>query len=349
MYKEEKLAIVTPMLSGKGGIETVLSIVLKDSDTISNFEKIDLIILGNNNSDEWLKKLPSNIHIHFTTDLSIFRILILLYQLLLNNYSKVICMSTNIIKFVNFIRNIFKMKFTIVSWIHFSLFNEETINPKILKLADYNLAISSGIMKQMLSMGIDEKKINLIFNPVEKKEKVIPVSMGLKHEFAYIGRILLNNQKNLRELFDGISLLKKNSIVLHMYGDGQVNECKKYIIDNNIEQTIIWHGWVNNPWEDIKAMDAILLTSKYEGFPMALLESISYGIPVISSNCPTGPDDIVTKDNGILYKMGNIQELAKDILSIKEMDFDHLSVRKTSEKYYTTSFSKKFWNSINNS
>jgi len=348
MYKEKKIAIVTPMLSGKGGIETVLSIVLKDSEVISSFQKIDLIILGNKNSNEWIKELPPNIRIHFTTNLSIFRILILLYQLLLNDYIKIICMSTNIIKFVSLVRNIFKKKYKIVSWIHFSLFNEETITPSLLKLADHNLAISSGIMNQMLSMGIDKKKVSLIFNPVEKKEKIIPVSVGLKPEFAYIGRILLNGQKNLRELFDGITLLKENSIVLHMYGDGQINDCKKYIIDNNIKQTIVWHGWVNDPWKDIKSMDAILLTSKYEGFPMALLESISYGVPVISSNCPTGPDDIVTQNNGIIYKMGDIHELAKDIVSIKKMNFNHLTICKTAEKYYTNSFSKRFWNSINN-
>ena len=59
---------------------------------------------------------------------------------------------------------------------------------------------------------------------------------------------------------------------------------------------ITWHGWVDKPWEKINSASCTLLLSKFEGFPMVILESLSYGIPVISSDCPTGPEDLIIDD-----------------------------------------------------
>jgi len=321
--KNNKIAIITPYLSGKGGTETVLSIILSNDKYLKRFEKVDLIVLGDFAGNQWTKKLSENVCIHFSTNLNMIRILVLVFRILTNRYDKVICMSTRILRITYSLRKIFRRKFKIISWIHFSLFHESTVIPDNLKYADYNLAISSGINRQMKSLGINDNDIGLIFNPIEKKNRVINSSHNKKPEFAYIGRILLDGQKNLRELFNGIRLLKNNSIVLHLYGDGEINECQDYIRSLDIKQTIIWHGWTKNPWGDFKTMDAIILTSKYEGLPMVLLESISYGIPVISSNCPTGPEDIVNKNNGFLYKMKDVHALANLLSKIKESNFDH--------------------------
>ena len=60
-----------------------------------------------------------------------------------------------------------------------------------------------------------------------------------------------------------------------------------------------------------------VLSSRYEAFPMVLLEAMSFGIPCISFDCPSGPADIITDNNdGLLIEKGNTQKLTEAISSL---------------------------------
>lgn len=157
---------------------------------------------------------------------------------------------------------------------------------------------------------------------------------------------MLKGQKNLQDLFDALKLLPPKSIVLHIYGTGEIDQCKKYLAKQKVDQSVIWHGWVADPWKQIRTLDATVLTSKYEGFPMALAESISYGVPGISADCPTGPADIIDSQNGLLYQVGDVKGLMTDILKFIEFKFNHIAVQKTLGKYATDKFCQHFWNSL---
>ncbi|MBV6541770.1 glycosyltransferase, partial [Ursidibacter maritimus] len=59
----------------------------------------------------------------------------------------------------------------------------------------------------------------------------------------------------------------------------------------------------------------IVMSSKYEGLPMVLIEAQSIGLPIVSYDCPTGPSEIIKHDkDGLLVENQNIDELAKAIL-----------------------------------
>ncbi|HIY93506.1 MAG TPA: glycosyltransferase [Candidatus Companilactobacillus pullicola] len=344
---KKKVAIITPKLSGNGGTETVLKTVLQENKYFKNLNRIDLVILGGHKHNQWITELPSKVKVHFSTDNQILRILVLSYWLLFGGFEQVICLSTTIIRWSALIRKIFRKKYLIVSWIHFSIFNEKTVDPDKLHYADYHLAISSGIVKQLKSLGITANRICLIFNPVDKKKRVIlPANDGVIH-LAYVGRVMLNGQKDLQELFDALALLPSQTVILHIYGTGQIAECKDYLTEHHVKQTVIWHGWVQDPWQEIQTLDATVLTSQYEGFPMALAESISYGVPGIASDCPTGPADIIDSQNGFLYQVGDVKGLVIDILKlIKQVHFNHATVQRTLEKYATDKFCQRFWTSL---
>ena len=65
--------------------------------------------------------------------------------------------------------------------------------------ADYHLAISSGIKQQMINRGVAESTINVIFNPVETKDSVIPApEEGETATFIYVGRMKFEGQKELK-------------------------------------------------------------------------------------------------------------------------------------------------------
>lgn len=72
----------------------------------------------------------------------------------------------------------------------------------------------------------------------------------------------------------------------------------------------VFHGWVDDPWSQIDEADYLISTSNYEGFGMSISEAITRGIPVISSNCPVGPNDLVMNGiNGFLYPLHDVEKL----------------------------------------
>ena len=65
----------------------------------------------------------------------------------------------------------------------------------------------------------------------------------------------------------------------------------------------------------MKLSDALILSSRYEGLPNVLLEALTLGKPVISSNCPTGPNEILSYGKGgQLFKIGDYKSLSKKIV-----------------------------------
>ena len=78
-------------------------------------------------------------------------------------------------------------------------------------------------------------------------------------------------------------------------------------------------NWQNNPYPYLKASDVLILTSKYEGLPNVLLEAISLKKHVISSDCPTGPREILDNGKGgELFNIGNFPQLANKITLLNE-------------------------------
>ena len=78
-------------------------------------------------------------------------------------------------------------------------------------------------------------------------------------------------------------------------------------------------GYKKNPYPFIKYSDVLVLTSKYEGLPNVLLEAITLKKFVISSNCPTGPKEILDNGKGgMLFKTGSYKDLSKKIILFKK-------------------------------
>ena len=77
-------------------------------------------------------------------------------------------------------------------------------------------------------------------------------------------------------------------------------------------ERVIFTGHSDNVGEVYSQASAYVLSSRYEGFPMVILEAQSYGLPVIAFDCKTGPRDLVShEENGYLVDDGNIEQLAE--------------------------------------
>ena len=73
-------------------------------------------------------------------------------------------------------------------------------------------------------------------------------------------------------------------------------------------------GFKINPYIYIKSSEFLVLSSKIEGFPMVILESLALGTPVVSFNCKSGPSEIIEhNENGLLVKDQDFNDLTKSI------------------------------------
>jgi UDP-D-galactose:(glucosyl)LPS alpha-1,6-D-galactosyltransferase len=97
----------------------------------------------------------------------------------------------------------------------------------------------------------------------------------------------------------------------------------------NISDRVIWHGWLDNPWDEIHEATALVLTSDYEGLPMVIGEAMTRGVPVISTDCPTGPADYIEQGvNGWLIPTGDqsmLLEALRQVIHLSEHTWKQFS------------------------
>lgn len=313
-----KITFVGEAVSGFGGMETVIKNVISTLQNKYYYAECSIFFFCRNDKMDksWLHGI--NAEYSFANQ----KITFLRRMRQVSDFSKwlqkntpdaIICFDVLSCLLVSKARIKSCTNFDILSWPHFSLDHKK--HAENIIYADYHLAISSGIKRQMMMRGVSEDLISLIYNPVSRKAVTIP--QPDKEEevatFLYIGRMKFEGQKRVKDLLDGLSNTN-GKWKLHVIGDGSdFVKCQNYAQQINISSNIIWHGWQLDPWtlvkNEIKYVSALLLTSSFEGFPMTLLEAMSYGIPCISSDCESGPQDIIKNGvNGFLYPPGNLDE-----------------------------------------
>ena len=174
------------------------------------------------------------------------------------------------------------------------------------------------------------KKFNLktlcIYNPLNKKEIVLKSKIKPKIKLNKKKVNLINvgrftDQKDQITLLKAVNLLKdKINFNLLIVGYGKKkNFLLNYINENNLQKKVKIVPFQTNPFNLIKASDIFILTSLYEGLPNVLLEAQVLKKFIISSNCPTGPREILLNGKaGYLFRIKDYQNLSKLILKILE-------------------------------
>ena len=130
-----------------------------------------------------------------------------------------------------------------------------------------------------------------------------------------IGR--LTNQKDQITILKALNILKKKiNFEMIIIGRGILKEeLLNFIKLNNLTKNVKIMDFVENPFPLIKQSDLFILSSKYEGLPNVLLEALVLKKFIISTNCRTGPKEIlINGKGGLLFKVGNYGQLAKQII-----------------------------------
>jgi len=172
-------------------------------------------------------------------------------------------------------------------------------------------------MKKDLQLFLSNSKINpvVIYNPIEDIPGYIKNLTAPR--IITIGR--LEKQKNHPLIIEAFDLIK-NSIPHHLViiGDGSERDSiNKLIESKGLTNRVKLVGFVENVWDEYSGSSLFVLPSKYEGFPNVIIEAMANSVPVISTNCPSGPKEIIEDNvNGLLSPLEDKKILSEKMLYV---------------------------------
>jgi len=210
-------------------------------------------------------------------------------------------------------------------------------------------SLSDVIIVNSKSFQNELNKINLKsyliynLNIYEKKRKKLNFFKNFKGlKILNIGRLV--EQKDQLTLIKSLEILKEKKINFRccIIGRGLLKEyLKKEIVKLNLNKNIKLVGFKKKAEHYLPESDIFVLSSKFEGLPNVLIESQKYGIPIISSNCPTGPNEILMNGKlGELFPVGNYHNLANKLLEFSK-DKKNLKIKSIDAKKYLKRFDPK--------
>ena len=108
--------------------------------------------------------------------------------------------------------------------------------------------------------------------------------------------------------------------IVNIYGSGEEQEhVRNMIYDNNMQDTMIMNEPTDNIMEKYLESSICIVSSRYEGFSMVLLEAMACGLPCVSFDCPYGPRNIIHNgEDGFLVEYLNVEKLAQQVCALME-------------------------------
>ena len=252
--------------------------------------------------------------------------------------------------FFSYIKNI-KNKKKIV-WLHSSyknlLIRKRDIDEK-LKYYDKILVISDDMEKELLEIRKDLKNIYKVDNFVDYQEIDKKLNEDLKIDFNFNQKYFLTvcrlneEQKDVKTLIEAFSLYKGDEKLV-IAGDGPDRKMLEDLcIEKNLKDKVIFLGMINNPFIFMKNSQAFILSSKVEGFGLVLIEALYCGTKVISSDCPTGPSQILLNgEAGELFEVSNVDQLLNKLEIIHNKEYNKAKIEETLKRYTRENFINNF-------
>lgn len=215
--------------------------------------------------------------------------------------------------------------------------------------ADKVVAVSKGIANDLKQLGaLDERNVKVIYNPVNIAAIRRMSEQPLDHEWfrkgappvvLAIGR--LTEQKDFPVLIRAFALLRRNrSARLVILGEGKLGDSLQRLAESlGIGDDFLLAGFVGNPYQYIQRSSIVAVSSKWEGMINVLIEALTVGTPVVSTDCHSGPAEILEDGRfGRLVPVGDIDAFAaaleetldhpitRDVLQSRADDFSVDSV-----------------------
>ena len=211
--------------------------------------------------------------------------------------------------------------------------------------SDGVIGISQGVSDDLMFNGI--KNVRTIYNPLDYRQinnMVYDNNLKVVHPLI-IGVGRLEKQKNFSLLIKAFSIIAKNiDAQLLILGEGSLrDELEKEVLYLKISSRVNFLGFVDNPYLYMRSADVFVLSSLWEGFGNVIVESLACGTQVVSTDCPSGPSEILDGGKyGRLAESGNPKDLAEKIVDSINNPMDKKILIKRSKDFSINKISKKY-------
>ena len=212
-------------------------------------------------------------------------------------------------------RNVIKWRRIVYSWLY--------------KRADHLAAVSKGVKKDMIQVyNVNEPLISVVYNPVVNDELFENAQENVSHPWfmnsnnipLIISMGRFHPLKRFEDVIDAFYLVReKQEAKLVIFGDysknmDYYNVLKNRVKQYNLEDYVYFPGFVENPFKYLSRASVFVLTSEYEGLPGVLIQALACGCQVVSTDCPSGPNEILENGKyGELIEIKDTNSLSKKI------------------------------------
>lgn len=360
--EKKKIAIFLPSLSGGGAEKMMVNIARGFSE---NGILVDLVL--GNAKGPYMSMVPKEVRI---VDLKSTRLLLSLRKLakylrdekpqsllVTLESSSVIALLAKIISRVST-----KLVVRIPNNMSQQMKNAKSVKHKFIlrlasmlyKKADGIIAISKGVAKDTAKVtGIPLEKIEVIYNPVVTDELITKAMEQVNHKWlkndseipTIIGVGRLSKQKDFPVLVEAFSkVIKKRDARLVIIGEGEEQESLNQLVkDLELTEKVDFIGFVDNPYKFMEKSSVFVLSSAWEGFGNVIVEAMACGTPIVSTDCKSGPSEILDNGNfGKLVPVGDSEKMASAIIESLDSSINPELIKERAAEFRLDSIKKQY-------
>lgn len=174
------------------------------------------------------------------------------------------------------------------------------------------VGVSEGVTQDFKKLFGEQSQITTIYNPIDVDEVRKTADEFLPEYKDYIVHVGKFKKQKRHDIL--IKAYAKANVPqkLVLVGTGELMEASKQLVnDLNIDDKVIFAGFQKNPYPFIKHAKLMVVSSDFEGFSIAILEALALDTPIISTDCPSGPREVLKEHQ--LVAVGDVDGLAEKI------------------------------------
>jgi glycosyltransferase involved in cell wall biosynthesis len=219
--------------------------------------------------------------------------------------------------------------------------------------ADGIVAVSQGVAEDAAKISnLPLDKIQVIYNPIFTNDLIEKFAQPVNHPWflqdqppVILGVGRLTKQKDFPTLIRAFALVQKQySARLMILGQGEdLSSLQALVAELGLEENVCFPGFVPNPYSYMKQASLCVLSSIFEGFGNVLVEAMLAGTPVVSTDCESGPAEILADGKyGDLVAVGDFESLATAMINNLKNPLDSQLLQKRGQEFSLEAALKKY-------
>jgi len=216
------------------------------------------------------------------------------------------------------------------------------------------ITISEGLADDLVSnYHVDRDDITVIYNPCVTDEMLEKGKEPIKCEWLFepeikviLGVGSLSQQKDFQTLIQAFTAVREqdDQYRLVIVGEGPQREELETLCDNlGVDDDVALPGEVTNPYPYFSNADLFVLSSRWEGFGIVTVEALAFGTPVVATDCPHGPREILENGKyGTLVPIRDLEALSKAIIEVDKSPISKSVLYERAREFHTSEISKEY-------